>query len=60
MAEALAPRLGKPKERRETEMTMQLVKIEGTWTVIGKREDGTSFNYRFSNKREAQKWMKQF
>jgi len=41
-------------------MTMQLVKIEGTWTVIGKREDGTSFNYRFGSKREAEKWMKQF
>jgi len=60
MAEALAPRLGKPTRRREAEMTMQLVKIEGTWTVIGKREDGTSFNYRFGSKREAEKWMKQF
>lgn len=41
-------------------MKMQLVKIEGTWTVIGVREDGTRFNYRFNSKREAKKWMEQF
>lgn len=41
-------------------MKMQLVKIEKTWTVIGTREDGTSFNYRFNSKREAEKWMRQF
>lgn len=41
-------------------MKMQLVKIEKTWTVIGKREDGTTFDYRFNSKREAEKWMRQF
>lgn len=41
-------------------MKMKLMKIEGTWTVVGERNDGTRFDYRFNSKREAEKWMKQF
>lgn len=38
----------------------KVVKIEKVWTVIGEREDGTRFDYRFENKRKAEAWVKQF
>ena len=46
---------------KETEtMKCEIVKIDGTWTVLGTREDGTRFDYRFESKRKAQAWVKQF
>lgn len=49
----------KAKGKGQT-MSYSITKIEGTWTVIGVREDGTRFDYRFSSKREAQKWAKAY
>lgn len=33
----------------------KLVKIENKWVLIGTREDGTGFNYRYATKAEAKK-----
>lgn len=38
-------------------MEMQLVKIEGFWTVLGYRADGSHFDYRFTSKTAAEIWI---
>ena len=45
-------------EKMENKKAMQLIRIEGIWTVLGYRSDGTHFDYRFGSKKEAKDWIK--
>ena len=49
--------LGGDKMSERKESGMQLVKIEGIWTVLGYLSDGTYFDYRFGSKKEAKDWI---
>ena len=46
--------LGKRKGGHEMTNT-KIVKIENKWVLIGTRDDGTCFNYRYGTKAEAKK-----
>lgn len=49
---------GKSVSKKSSGITISKKKIDGNYIAYGKRNDGTSFNYRFKTKSEANKFAK--